>query len=154
MIVARAPYLDAEAPVLERMSALAVRAAKQACDMAFAFRRSSKIALLLGLPLSLPGNSSRIAETIVDRLTSERPDPRMDSAETISCGHAAALVALQAAIEKIASGRAEWCLVGGVDSYLDPEILERLDETAQLHSPSHPWGFIPGEGAGFCVLTS
>ena len=63
-------------------------------------------------------------------------------------------MALDAAFRQIQSGETELCLVGGVDSYLDAEMLEWLDRTEQLHSEANTWGFAPGEAAGFCLLAS
>jgi 3-oxoacyl-[acyl-carrier-protein] synthase I len=41
-----------------------------------------------------------------------------------------------------------------VDSYENPDALAWLEGCGQLHSPSNSWGFIPGEGAAFCLLVS
>ena len=43
-------------------------------------------------------------------------------------------------------------LVGGIDSYFDPDALEWLDAELRLHSPTTENGFIPGEGAAFLLL--
>lgn len=43
-------------------------------------------------------------------------------------------------------------VVGGVDSYFHPDVLEALDEARRLHGLETENGFIPGEGAGFVVL--
>jgi 3-oxoacyl-[acyl-carrier-protein] synthase-1 len=45
-------------------------------------------------------------------------------------------------------------LTGGVDSYLEAETLEWLDENRQLMSARNRSGFPPGEAAGFCLLGS
>jgi 3-oxoacyl-[acyl-carrier-protein] synthase-1 len=63
-------------------------------------------------------------------------------------------VAVSEAIDRIASGRASLVLVGGVDSYYDVETLEWLDERRRLHSVGNRDGFVPAEGAGFCLLAS
>src|SRR3989442_6158153 len=54
----------------------------------------------------------------------------------------------------IEAGEAEVCLVGGGDSYLEPDTLEWLDANEQLRSRDSAWGFVPGEAAAFCILTS
>ena len=55
---------------------------------------------------------------------------------------------------QIQTGQLECCLAGGVDSYMDAETLEWLDDEGQLMSGSNRSGFPPGEGAGFCLLAS
>jgi 3-oxoacyl-[acyl-carrier-protein] synthase-1 len=67
-------------------------------------------------------------------------------------GHAAGLSALADAVAAIDRGAAEICLVGGVDSYLHLDTIEWLGSHRQLACPSTRSGFIPGEGAGFCLL--
>jgi 3-oxoacyl-[acyl-carrier-protein] synthase-1 len=63
-------------------------------------------------------------------------------------------MALEEGCQQVQQGEADFCLIGGVDSYLEPETLEWLDEGEQLHSTANTWGFIPGEAAGFCLLAS
>jgi len=49
---------------------------------------------------------------------------------------------------RIRSGTCEFCLVGGVDSYLDIESLEWLDLNDRVfrnQKPRNPRGFTPGE---------
>ncbi|MEZ4447372.1 MAG: hypothetical protein R3B72_50315 [Polyangiaceae bacterium] len=46
----------------------------------------------------------------------------------------------------------EAVLVGGIDSYFDPDVLEWLDDELRLHSTTTENGFIPGEGAAFLLL--
>lgn len=87
--------------------------------------------------------SERLAETIqVEKLTN------------YALGHAGGLVCMEHALSLINSGKCELCLVGGVESYLEAETLEWLDDHDQLHSESTIYGFCPGEGAGFCLLSS
>lgn len=64
------------------------------------------------------------------------------------------IAAIEAGLEMITSGRAEAALVGGVDSYFDPDCLEHLDNERRLHGPDTENGFIPGEGAGFLLFVS
>jgi 3-oxoacyl-[acyl-carrier-protein] synthase-1 len=43
-------------------------------------------------------------------------------------------------------------VVGGIDSYFDPDCLEWLDAEYRLHALGTENGFIPGEGAAFLLL--
>ncbi|WP_245488235.1 beta-ketoacyl synthase N-terminal-like domain-containing protein [Mesorhizobium sp. Pch-S] len=68
-------------------------------------------------------------------------------------GHAGGMLAIHHGYRMLLEGKARFCLAGGVDSYLEPETLEWLDEREQLHSDENTYGFCPGEGAGFCLMT-
>jgi 3-oxoacyl-[acyl-carrier-protein] synthase-1 len=46
-----------------------------------------------------------------------------------------------------------WGLVGGVESWLEPETIEWLEADERLHSAANPWGLIPGEGAAFSAVS-
>ena len=81
----------------------------------------------------------------------------MAKVEAIETGHAAGAMAVKAAWEAVRSGAAEFALAGGVDSYLEAETLEWLEANDQVHSAgpeNNPYGFIPGEAAGFVLLAS
>jgi 3-oxoacyl-[acyl-carrier-protein] synthase-1 len=60
--------------------------------------------------------------------------------------------AFQAAVELIESRQAEVVLVGGVDTFFDPRVLEELDEARRLHALEAENGVIPGEGAAMLLL--
>lgn len=69
-------------------------------------------------------------------------------------GHAGGLMGLSAAVDFIRSGKGEFCIVGGVDSYWHPESLAWLDSSERLKSDLNLDGFIPGEAAAFILVTS
>jgi 3-oxoacyl-[acyl-carrier-protein] synthase I len=69
-------------------------------------------------------------------------------------GRAAALLALERALELLQSDPGAEVVVGGVDSYLDMRLLEGLDREGRLLGPRVMDGFIPGEGAAFFRLSS
>lgn len=69
-------------------------------------------------------------------------------------GRAAGAVAIEQAVGRIARGEDEAILVGGIDSYFDPDRLEELDKARRLHGPATENGFVPGEGAAFLLLAS
>jgi 3-oxoacyl-[acyl-carrier-protein] synthase-1 len=73
---------------------------------------------------------------------------------TIETGHGAGLSAMLECVRAVQNGDIRFGVAGGVDSYCDPETLESLEEEGRLHTPRHPYGFIPGEAAGFCVIAS
>ena len=66
--------------------------------------------------------------------------------------HAGFVGALQTASEMVANGRLDRCLVGAVDSCLDPEFLLAAAVKGLLKTPVNPTGFIPGEAAAFVLV--
>jgi 3-oxoacyl-[acyl-carrier-protein] synthase-1 len=75
----------------------------------------------------------------------------------LQLGHAGGITALRSAIRVLAESAGTACVVAGADSYLEPDTLEWLENTEQLHGAgerNNAWGFIPGEGAGALLLVS
>ena len=61
---------------------------------------------------------------------------------------------LQALAGAMASSGPSYTLVGGVDTYLDPEVLTTLEMDGRLRTEGATDGLAPGEGAGFLLLRS
>jgi 3-oxoacyl-[acyl-carrier-protein] synthase-1 len=155
MVVARAEWLDECSPVEARVVALAVDAAREAllplADKLPTLGRQVRIHLALSADNN-PNPSQR--EKILNELLAGLEFPsRASASEPIADGHAGGLLALEHAFHELQSGAAQFCLVGGADSWLEPGRLEALDFAGRLHSVNYSWGFTPGEGAGFCLLT-
>lgn len=70
----------------------------------------------------------------------------------VPSGRAAALVALELALEALQQEPSRPVVVGGIDTYLDLRLLAALDAEGRLLGPTVSDGFIPGEGASFLVL--
>jgi 3-oxoacyl-[acyl-carrier-protein] synthase-1 len=68
-------------------------------------------------------------------------------------GRAAALVALERALQVLADDDAATVVVGGVDSYFDVDLLVALEREQRILGPLVMDGFIPGEGAAFFRLS-
>lgn len=152
MVTSMASYLPDTCEGLNRYVALATPAMEEALAPLRAQPSiSSRFPLLLGLPPRRPGLPQGFAEQLGKRLARAEFFTRVEQIET---GHAAGLTALHQAIQLLSAEVCEFCLVGGVESYLVPETLEWLDSCSQLKSEANRWGFIPGEGAGFCLLAS
>lgn len=156
MVLARASYLPEPSDYNGRFVALAVPAAKEALSPLTAGKKQvSGIPLVLGLPPARPGRPQNLDAEVIQRFRSELGDGSLFSAtRAVAIGHAAGLAALEQAWRLIRAGEIEACLVGGVDSYEDADTLEWLDGLEQLHSKTNKWGFVPGEGAGFVLLSS
>ena len=68
-------------------------------------------------------------------------------------GRAAALMALEQALDVLRAEPAASVIVGGVDSFLDLRLLASLDAEGRIAGSRVMDGFIPGEGAAFYVLS-
>lgn len=129
-------------PILEALSLLHQLPPKQ-----------HKIKVILGLPEQRPGLPDNLANKLTNAIQPICSEHYLiDDVRTAYKGHAAGLMALESASKLLASGECEFCLVGGVDSYIDSDTLDWVEDNEQLHIPSNAWGFIPGEAAGFCLL--
>ncbi len=155
--VARAPWLPAEVSLLDRLIALAREAAEEAYLPATAVPAGAKVrlALLIGLPAERPGLPADLAEAALAAVASLIPkEIRVVERRPLLLGHVAGLAAIEEGCRWIREGRADLCLAGGIESYIDRATLEWIDWTGQLHAPGNSWGFVPGEAAGFCLLAS
>ena len=156
MVVARLSGLHESPNVVDEFAAMAIPAAKEALlPLTGGNRQVAGIPLILGLPPTRPGRPANLDTEMAERCKTELGGGAILSAvRTIPSGHAAGLAALEQAWRLIRSGEIDACLVGGVDSYDDADTLEWLDELEQLHSKTNKWGFIPGQAAGFVLLSS
>ena len=117
---------------------------------------------LAGLPLVLalpsrdrPGVTARLVREFHAALASE-VGVELDARHVavVSKGRAGGAEAFAIALDWLSQPGVEAVLVGGVDSYFDPDVLEWLDDELRLHSDGTiENGFIPGEGAAFVLLT-
>jgi 3-oxoacyl-[acyl-carrier-protein] synthase-1 len=153
-----APWLDIALAGADRLEALLF----PAIDEALAVLRkvgepagqTLPMAIALGLGSPRPGVPSNVQSTMKARLR-EKFGAQFSSAACFAAGHAASLLALDAAISKLRQGSLQACMVAGVDSYIDAQALEWLESSDQLHGAGHlnnAWGLIPGEGAGALLL--
>jgi 3-oxoacyl-[acyl-carrier-protein] synthase-1 len=78
----------------------------------------------------------------------------IDSAHSVVIpqGRAAALLALEAAVNALQEDASSPVIVGGVDSFLDLRLLSALGDEGRVLGPRVMDGFIPGEGAAFLVV--
>jgi len=151
MIVARADWLDPRMPAAERVEKLAVDAAREALP------KTLPDDVTIGLHLAI--SSDLFRERRTRRITTGNflaalSNPTLSEPKVFADAHAAGMLALESAVADIRSGQLDFCLVGGVDSYVDPERLESVDFAGRLHSVNNSWGFTPGECAAFVLLAS
>jgi len=111
--------------------------------------------LFLALPDERPGFGAWEADATVRGIRSaEVPGVPRVEVEPVGGGHAGVLRALEFATGRIAEGRDELCIVGGVDSYLDAKTLYWLEEHRRLARDGVRGGFSPGEAAGMLAIAS
>ena len=140
----------------ERLIALAETALRDACTTLGSARSlPQRLPVFLGLPAFRPGFPEKYAQAVRTGLARLNGLPAAIGEITIlPHGHAAGLSALAAAFEHLHDFAFEVCVVGGVDSYFHADTVEWLDRNRQLAGPVSRSGFVPGEGAGFCLLAS
>jgi 3-oxoacyl-[acyl-carrier-protein] synthase I len=155
--VAMAPWIAPDVGLFERLLLLAGPAIDETLAPLVDRLRLLKVplTLLLGLPAERPGFTASMGSEVFSRLAARvDADIPLDGGKPLLLGHVAGLVAVEEGCRLIREGRCEACLAGGVESYIDRVTIEWIDWTGQLHAPSNPWGFTPGEAAGFCLLVS
>ncbi len=153
-ILAMAPAVDPAVIGTQRFIELAVCAASEACRSIEELKIAGlRLAVLVGLPEYRPGVDEKLETAIADALTGSLGSVlEVGGVKTATKGHAAGLMAIESSVNLLGSGKAEFCLAGGVDSYIDPDTLDWVEDNEQLHKPDNAWGFIPGEAAAFCLL--
>ena len=115
--------------------------------------RTARARLLLALPDPRPGFSASEADLIAASLQSApAPAALRLQVEPVGGGHAAGLRALELALDHLAQGQDDLCIVGGLDSHLDLPTLAWLDDGRRLARKGVRGGFTPGEGAAMLAL--
>jgi len=156
MVVSADAELPADLTGIDRLLALAQAPALEALQPLLGRNAElPAICVLLALPADRPGRPRDLERGFIREFsTSLAAEVAINTVDCCAYGHAGGLVCLERALRRIRSGESDLCLVGGVESYLEPLTLEWLDSINQLHSESTIWGICPGEGAGFCLLAS
>ena len=116
---------------------------------------NKEIPAIVGLPEVRPGLSSELPSLVEGCIRELNMNYiSIKNVSTFLNGHSAGLMALESGHRLLSVGKCEFCLIGGVDSYIEPETLEWIESNDQLHQPVNAWGYIPGEAAGFCLICS
>ncbi len=154
-VAAMAPYLASVLENERRMIELARMAAKDAMAVVVAVSDLREVGMIVGLPSPRPGLRPDLVTRVGQQLANETFDGiRVTGVKVLPHGHSAGLMAIGTACRELRDGTAAFLLAGGVDSYIDADTLEWLDDCERLHIPTNAWGFLPGEAAGFCLLCS
>jgi 3-oxoacyl-[acyl-carrier-protein] synthase-1 len=111
-----------------------------------------RLSVYLGLPELGTHFDQRAVDTLCQRLTVHLSATCRPVLRPVPEGNAAFILALQHALNDMRRGIVDQCIVGGVDSLLDPDILEPMDEAGRIASASNRWGCPPGEGAAMLAV--
>ncbi|WP_120540088.1 hypothetical protein [Corallococcus terminator] len=92
--------------------------------------------------------STRLLPTLLKHLKPSFP-PRF---QRTLFGEAGLFEALRDATERLRLGQVDRCIIGGLDSLVDPQVTWALYRLGLLKGPERPTGVLPGEAAAFVVL--
>lgn len=139
-------------PDHRRLIALALPAAREAFDAACpeTATRPARVGLYVGLDRHEPEEA---IDAVLRALAEALPAPPVPC-RAFASGRAAALLALEAALEDLSAGAIDAALVGGVDSLVRTPVLERLAADRAIKTRAQPDGIVPGEAAAFVLLES
>jgi 3-oxoacyl-[acyl-carrier-protein] synthase-1 len=151
MALACDPGLDVDIGVTSRMEQMLISAIREALKDTLAAYRGAPVQCWIAMPESRPGlpaEAGRLVSSAVSNTFSGTPW----TLHVLPRGHAAGLMAMQTAAEKVSIGETDFCVVAGVDSYHDLETLKWLDRHGRLMSSKNRNGFPPSEAAGACLV--
>ncbi len=99
-----------------------------------------------------PHRPAKLEQSVVDELVA-RLGPLHPRSVVLARGRSGGVVALDLAATLLREGEASCCIVAGVDSFLQLELVRELIERRRLVTPLNSNGFFPGE-AGAAVLVT
>ncbi len=147
------PTLPVAMPMIKRMEEMALSAAREA--LATGGAAGLPLGLLLATPHPRPGADRpacrQLAISLLNRLGENVSKPHY---RTIPHGNDGGLTAIFQAMKWLNAREIGACLVGGVESPVDLAYLDWLDGQSRLKGEERPFGYCPGEGAAFLLLTS
>lgn len=112
--------------------------------------------LFVAGPEAVPGEPALVTGVLMGQLARQAKVPlALEKSRLFPSGRAGFFTAVQEASTKLlATGAAEFVVVGGVDSWFDAGRLSRLEQERRLLTSGVQDGFTPGEGAAFLLLAS
>ena len=148
MIVAAVPVLDPHLSGTRRLLSLALPAAAEALAPIAHLTQSPPVTVVVGLPEPRPGLPGQLEIKLREGLDKAlSAEVRITAIETAATGHAGGLLAIRRACELLTTGKATFCLAGGVDSWIDPTTLAlaRFNWPAPLRN--HQLGILSRRGS-------
>jgi len=157
LVMGRASYVSDEYEGVDRFTELAIPAFEETVRPLRGIpHQRLPVPVVIGVPEIRPGFSFDFVEVIQDSVTNVMTNSaKLETAVTMMPeGHAAGLMAFEEAAISIREGRAEFAVFGGIDSFDSVATLNWLSSCSRLKTSNNRFGFIPGEGAGFCLIVS
>jgi 3-oxoacyl-[acyl-carrier-protein] synthase-1 len=106
-----------------------------------------------GEEASLGAEAARLSRDLLPKVaTRARIAFQKEAQRVLLADQTGFVMALELASKWIAERTCERCLIGGVDSYLDPATVRALEGLQLLKTPDDPAGLIPGEAACFVAV--
>ncbi len=154
-VIATVPGINADTFGTQRYIDLALPAIEEALfPLINSNTNFDQIPVIIGLPEVRPGLSDDLSTKLAEKVKEkDYKQLLIEDVSTLQKGHSAGLMALENGRKLVLDG-SEFCLIGGVDSYIEPDTLDWIEDNEQLHIPTNAWGFMPGEAAGFCLICS
>ena len=143
---------------LERMFAIGRRLVDEMMPKLKTVASGSRLALVLclserfdrnGKAKRFAGERAALEKDLVDRIKQQGWSPLL---HTEARGHASLAFAMIEACTALASGALEVALVGGIETYYDPDVIDALLQQQRLFDGENLNSFIPGEGGAFLLL--
>ena len=144
------PPLEAGLAIEERLTAMTREITTQLLGLLP--HSTGEVDFLLGLPMPRPGLPKAIDSLMLAAFDTVEERPSGLKLFTAAKGYVSGVYALQSAINRLQSDAVEFCLVAGVDSYMNADTLLWLEMTGQHYTQENPWGFIPGEAGAGCLV--
>ncbi|PKG37068.1 beta-ketoacyl synthase N-terminal-like domain-containing protein [Psychromonas sp. Urea-02u-13] len=133
----------------DRITIMATIALQEAC---------SKLKSDKAVPFIMAHSEYPYDKTDLSSLTDNLADhvsPWIDSKLTrsLSSGRPASIEAIDMIFNYLYDSEHDYFIVGGSDSYIDEELIQKLDAEDRLLYMNNADGFVAGEGAAYLVLT-
>jgi 3-oxoacyl-[acyl-carrier-protein] synthase-1 len=138
----------------DRLAELALPALAEALESAGLTGRDwQQVDFAIGLRAPLGDEKpADMGRYVIDAMCADGGLTKPRSASVRFEGHAAGGVAMVDAARALRAGERSCCVVGGVDTFLDPDAIAALDVGFRLRSERSADGYLPGEAAAFVVL--
>jgi 3-oxoacyl-[acyl-carrier-protein] synthase-1 len=139
---------------MTQMHGLATEAAQQALAP-LETTSGLRVAALLALAAPRPGLGANEIRSLARDILQRLPVTLVrELSGVFDTGADGGIAAIERATQILATDSADLCLVGGVDTYREPDTLRWLAKDRRLKDEATPHGFIPGEGAAFILLST
>lgn len=108
--------------------------------------------VLIGLPEPFEGGAQVGAELLQELAEIGRFDFALPMSNAYRYGRAGGLAAVHGAFDMLTERTVKQVIVGGVDSWVDPDTLQALAATERPFKLGEAKGLVPGEAAAFLLL--